>query len=73
MAGGNWDAERARQETARLTAPGVLGFSTHFEATEIFTGQTPPVNVFPILVAEERSPVQIEEPVLLNPDRTGYQ
>lgn len=40
-----------------LLAPGVLGSYTHFEGTEVFAiqdGQSKPVNVFAILVAEER-------------------
>ncbi len=71
MAVRNWDSRRARQEMARLTAPGVLGFYTHFEATEVFVtqGQSAPLNVFSILVAEERLPDAAEEPRLLNPKR----
>lgn len=40
-----------------LLAPGVIGTYTHFEATEVFAvqdGQSKPINVFAILVAEER-------------------
>jgi len=54
----NWNAEIARQEIARLLAPGILGFYTHFEVTEIFAtllGRTAPINLFTILVAEERA------------------
>jgi hypothetical protein len=71
MAVRNWDSRRARQEIARLTAPGVLGFYTHFEATEVFAtqGQSAPLNVFSILVAEERLSDAAEEPRLLNPTR----
>ncbi len=67
----NWDSHRARQEISRLIAPGVLGFYTHFEATEVFAqqGQGAPFNVFLILVAEERLPNASEEPRLLNPKR----
>lgn len=53
-----WNAEIARQEMARLLTPGVLGFYTHVEVTEIFAtppGRTTPINVFTILVAEERA------------------
>ena len=67
----NWDSQRARQELSRLIAPGVLGFYTHFEATEVFAqqGQGAPFNLFSILVAEERLPDASEEPRLLNPKR----
>jgi hypothetical protein len=44
-------------ELARLIAPGILGFYTHFEVTEVVAfieGQKKPVNVFTILVAEDR-------------------
>jgi hypothetical protein len=54
----------------QLTAPGVLGFYTHFEATEVFAipaGQSAPINVFSILVAEERLPAAAKEPGYLNP------
>lgn len=68
MALRNWDSRRARQEMSRLIAPGVLGFYSHFEATEVFAqqGQGAPFNVFSILVAEERLPDASEEPRLLN-------
>jgi hypothetical protein len=54
----NRDAElnRARAEVARLTIPGVLGFYTHFEVTEIFAfrdDERIPFNVFSILVSED--------------------
>jgi hypothetical protein len=68
----NWDSEIARREMTRLTAPNVLGFYTHFEATVVFAfppGQREPVNVFSFLVAEERLPTASEEPHYLNPDR----
>jgi hypothetical protein len=72
MAPPKWDSKRARLEMVRLIAPGVLGFYTHLEVTEIFAvpaGQTEPINVFSILVAEERPSGEIETPHLLNPDR----
>jgi hypothetical protein len=72
MATPSWDSVRARQELTRLTAAGVLGFYTHFEATELFAvpaGQTAPINVLTILVAEERLPNAAAEPVLLNTKR----
>jgi len=72
MALRNWDSEIARKEMTRLTEPNVLGFYTHFEATEVFAfppGQREPVNVFLLLVAEERLPTAFEEPHYLNPER----
>lgn len=45
-------------ELRRLLAPGVLGFATHFEATEIVAfraADAMPINVFSIFVAEERA------------------
>jgi hypothetical protein len=68
----SWSSEIARQEMARLTAPGVLGFYTHFEATVVFAipaGHSAPVNVFTILVAEERLPNVSQKPDYLNPER----
>jgi hypothetical protein len=67
-----WDAEIAKDEIARLTAPGVLGFYTHFEATAVVAfppGQTVPVNVFSILVAEEHVSNAEFEPKFLNSKR----
>jgi len=47
---------KAKSELKRLLEHGVLGFHTHFEATEVigFKERQPPVNVFSIFVAEER-------------------
>lgn len=56
MSGGNADFDRLEAELARLTAPGVIGFYTHFEIIEIFASQDDdptPLNVFSIFVAEE--------------------
>src|SRR5271168_3936724 len=72
MALRNWDSEIARKEMTRLTQPGVLGFYTHFEATVVFAfppGQQEPINVFSIMVAEERLANTPKEPHLLNPER----
>ena len=72
MTARSWNSEIARQEMARLLAPGVLGFYTHFEATVVFgspPGQHDPVNVFSIFVAEERLPDAAEEPHYLNGPR----
>lgn len=70
MAGHSWNPQRAAEELARLTAPGVLGFATHFEATEVFamvSGQSLPLNVFSIFVAEERLHEGTEAPQYLTP------
>ena len=72
MAVNNWDSQRARQEMARLTTTNVLGFYTHVEATTVFAfppGQTIPLNVFSILVAEERFVDVAAEPQYLNLER----
>jgi hypothetical protein len=48
MSDSNTNVARAITETARLTAPDVLGFYSHFEATEIFAvrdGDHSPLNV----------------------------
>jgi hypothetical protein len=52
------DFDRIKAEMVRLTAPDVLGFYTHFEATGIFAvrdGEHAPLNVLCIMVAEERA------------------
>jgi hypothetical protein len=69
MALRNWDAAKATREISPLIAPGVLGFYTHFEATEVFAqqGQGAPFNVFSILVAEERLADAFEKPDYLTP------
>ena len=70
MALRNWDSEIARKELARLTQPNVLGFYTHFEATEVFAfppGQQEPINVFSLVVVEERLSTASEEPNYLTP------
>jgi hypothetical protein len=51
MTARGWNSEIAKNEIARLIAPGVLGFYTHFEATVVFAfppDQLQPVNVFTI-------------------------
>lgn len=68
--GFNRDAEfdRARAEIARLLMPGMLGFYTHFEATEIFAVRDEeriPFNVFSVLVAEEHEADATKEPHFL--------
>jgi hypothetical protein len=64
------DAEitRAKAELSRLTAPGVLGFCTHFEAIEIFVFRDDdrrPRNIFSLLVAEEREEADVRVPEFL--------
>lgn len=70
MAPRNWNSEIARKELARLTQPNVLGFYSHFEATVVFAfppGQQEPINIFSLIVAEERLPTASEEPHYLSP------
>ncbi len=67
-----WNSSLARAEAARLIAPGVLGFYTQIEATEVFAtpdGQSSAVNVFSILVAEDRLGAATQAPRYLNPSR----
>jgi hypothetical protein len=71
MNGGASGLDAVVSEVTRMTAPEVLGFYTHFEATEIFAlldGQKTPFNVFSILVAEER----FEEPTLAPWNQVAY-
>jgi hypothetical protein len=59
------DFDPVHANIARFTAPDVLGFYTHFEATEIFVVRDDdhvPRNVFSILVAEERAETAIGQP-----------
>lgn len=65
-----WNPETALQEIARLTAPDVLGFYTHVEATTVFAsppGASVPLNVFSILVGEELPLDTAIEPEYLSP------
>lgn len=53
-----------------LLERGVIGSYTHFEATEVFArrdGQDQPINVFTILVAEDRQGEVIPAPCFLTP------
>lgn len=72
MSQNSWDNLRACQELERLIQPGVVGFYTHVEVTEIFAvpgkGQVP-LNVLSILSLEERFSAAAEPPRLLNIDR----
>ncbi|MHC2283850.1 hypothetical protein ACVME8_010520 [Bradyrhizobium diazoefficiens] len=67
----SWDNLRACQELERLIQPGVVGFYTHVEVTEIFAGPGKgqvPINVLSILTLEERFNEAVEPPHLLNAD-----
>jgi len=58
-------------ELARLLAPGVLGYFTHYEVTEVFakdeSGQ--PFNVLTIVVLEERNDQEVQKLRFLNKER----
>jgi hypothetical protein len=72
MASSDWSPTVAQAEMRRLISPGVLGFYTQFEATEVFAfprGDSTPFNVFSILVAEDRSGDPVLAPRYLNPTR----
>lgn len=61
-------------ELRRLIEPGLVGYYTHFEATEIFAqidGQKGALNVFTLLVAEEFETGDVADapPDYLNPQR----
>ncbi|MBX9823591.1 MAG: hypothetical protein K2Y27_01225 [Xanthobacteraceae bacterium] len=64
-----WDSQDALAEIARLVTPGMLGFYTHLEITEVFA--TPrgghELNVFTLIVAEERKSVPPKQPTYLSP------
>jgi hypothetical protein len=67
-----WNTVTANGEITRLIEPGILGFYTHFEATEVVAfqpGELQPINVFTIVVAEERQSAGSDGPPFLNPDR----
>ena len=70
MANSDQDFNSSIAETARLAGSGVLGFYTHIEVIEVFAyreGENTPLNVFSILVAEERIHGNAEEPRDLGP------
>src|SRR3569833_3426571 len=59
-------------ELERLIAPGALGFCSHFEVTEVIAmldGQNSVINVFTIVVAEERSGESDQDSEFLNKKR----
>lgn len=56
-------------ELARLITPGVLGFYTHYEVTEVFAmqdGLDSVINLFSIAVAEDRGSEALQAPIILN-------
>lgn len=68
----NLSPDDAHSELARLITPGVLGFYTHYEVTEVFAkqdGSSSVINVFSIAVAEDRGSEALQPPVILNSDR----
>jgi hypothetical protein len=69
MAGRNWDAERARQEMARLTARGVPGFYALRSDRDLCRPRRPEGSGerFSIFVAEERLQTASAEPQYLGP------
>ena len=66
-----------KKELEKLMEPGLLGFYSHFEVTEIFMievsksklEEKKAFNIFTILVAENRSEVPLQEPVYLSKER----
>lgn len=68
MSDDDTNAVRTIAEMVRLTASGVLGFYSHYEATEIFAvrdDDPAPLNIFSIFVAEDREVLEVSDPVLL--------
>ncbi len=67
MPASDWNSTNAREELTRLILPGVLGFYSHFEVTEIFAfSGGAPFNVLSILVAEERLAVSSDKRGMLS-------
>ncbi len=66
-----WDNKSLKSRFGKLAEPGVLGFHTHFEVTEIFGFEKgkPPLNILTMMVAEEHLPGPCEAPKVLNPCR----
>jgi hypothetical protein len=72
MTNPHWTANASISEIKRLTAKGMLGFYTHVEATEIVAfpeQKSDPINLFTLLVAEERPASAASTPHFLNPSR----
>jgi len=68
----NWKPDVALAELTRLIAPGVLGFYTHFEVTEVFAmqdGLNSVTNVFSIVVAEDRGSEALQVSTIHNNTR----
>jgi len=67
-----WKTTKNLDEVERLTSPGLLGYYTHVEATEIVgfpeNGQAP-INLFTLLVAEEHLSAPSGNGHFLNPSR----
>ena len=67
-----WSWKDSIAEATRLTAPGLLGFYTHFEVTEVvaFPARgSAPLNVFTLVVAEDHAKAGSEQPRFLNTSR----
>jgi len=68
----NWKPDAALAELTRLIVPGVLGFYTHIEVTEVFAmqdGLNSVTNVFSIVVAEDRGSEALQAATILNNTR----
>lgn len=65
----NSSADVVCAELARLITPGVLGFYTHYEVTEVFAmqdGLDSVINLFSIAVTEDRGSEALQAPIILN-------
>ena len=74
MTHGDWDHVSALAELGRLGSPGVLGFYTHIEVTEVIAFPAaqppgPPLNVLAIVVAEDRTGASDLKSGFLNTER----
>jgi hypothetical protein len=68
----NSSVDVVRDELTLLIAPGLLGFYTHYEVTEVFAkqdGQNSVTNVFSIAIAEDRDSEALQAPIILNSAR----
>jgi hypothetical protein len=68
---GGWDRASALAELGRLGSPGVLGFYTYVEVTEVVAlpPVQPPVHVLAIVVAEDRTGAPDLKSGFLNTER----
>lgn len=67
-----WNQAKILDEIERLISPGLLGYYTHIEVTEVVafpTGGWEPVNLFTLLVAEEHPSPPSDQGHFLNPSR----